>query len=228
MIFYLEGSIGSGKSTLLSILENRINKKYIEVIQEPVEEWKQLVDKNNKNLLSYFYQDPQRWSLSFQLNAFISRINKLENLDDDKIYIVERSIFSDKNCFATNCYQMGLMNQIEWKIYNQWFDWLITKTRTKPTGFIYLNCSTDTCYDRISIRNRNEENSISRTYLDTLNELHDDWLLNSNIPTLILDNNYDFNKQPEIINKQVLSIIEFIETHSMIKDRKEILTNINK
>ena len=98
MIFYLEGSIGSGKSTLLSILQDALNKDYVEVIQEPVEEWKQLMDNNNKNLLSYFYEDPQRWSLSFQLNAFISRVNKLENLDKNKIYIVERSIFSDKNC----------------------------------------------------------------------------------------------------------------------------------
>lgn len=226
MIFYLEGSIGSGKSSLLSILDNVINKEYVEVIQEPVEEWKQLMDNNNKNLLSYFYEDPKRWSLSFQLTAFISRVNKLENLDKDKIYIVERSIFSDKNCFATNCYNTGLMNKLEWNIYNQWFDWLITKTNTQPTGFIYLNCLTKTCLDRISIRNRNEETGIPEDYLVQLNKLHNDWLLNHNYPTLILDNNYDFNKNPQIINKQIKTIVDFIEKNIGYKDTKKIIKNL--
>lgn len=226
MIFYLEGSIGSGKSTLLSILQEAFNKQYVEVIQEPVEEWKQLMDDNNNNILSYFYQDPKRWSLSFQLNAFISRVNKLENLDQDKIYIVERSIFSDKNCFATNCYQTGLMNQLEWKIYNQWFDWLITKSNTKPSGYIYLKCHTNTCLDRIAIRNRNEENGIPEDYLTQLNDLHDNWLSNTSYPTLVLDNNYNFNQQPEIINKHINTIVDFIENTIGSKDTKKILNKL--
>ena len=226
MIFYLEGSIGSGKSTLLSILQEALNKDYVEVIQEPVEEWKQLMDNNNKNLLSYFYEDPKRWSLSFQLNAFISRVNKLENLDKNKIYIVERSIFSDKNCFATNCYQTGLMNQLEWNIYNQWFDWLITKSNTKPSGFIYLNCDTNTCMDRISTRNRNEETGIPADYLTSLNTLHDDWLSNTSFPTLMLDNNYNFNKNPEIINTHIKTIVEFIEKNIGCNDTTKLLNKL--
>ena len=42
------------------------------------------------------------------------------------------------------------------------------------------------------------------------------------LPTLILDNNYDFNKQPELINKQIVSIVKFIEKHSVFADTKTL------
>jgi deoxyadenosine/deoxycytidine kinase len=196
---------------MLKILSEMFNKDYVEVIQEPVEEWKNLVDTNNRNILSYFYEEPKRWSLSFQLNAFISRVNKLDNLSKDKIYIVERSVFSDKNCFATNCYNSGLMNELEWKIYNHWFDWLISKSNAKPDGYIYLQCDPKTCLDRILIRNRNEENNITLDYLEQLNLLHNEWLLKSNNKTLLLDYNYDFNKNPDRLNNDIKSILNFIE-----------------
>ena len=77
-----------------------------------------IIDGNNENLLSYFYKNHKRWPFTFQLNEFISGVNKLDNLTDNKIYIVERTVFSDKECFSTNCYNTGLMNKIKWDIYN--------------------------------------------------------------------------------------------------------------
>lgn len=207
MIIYLEGSIGCGKSTLLSIIQKLVDNKYIEIIQEPVNEWKNLVDENNKNLLQYFYEDPKRWSLTFQINAFFSRINKLQQLQPNKIYIVERSVYSDKNCFAINCYQNGLINQLEWNIYNNWYQWLITKSNIQPHGFIYLQCQPNICYQRIMNRNRTEESTITLDYLQQLHNLHNDWLLHNKIPTLVLDYNQGFDS----INSNLKLIIQFLE-----------------
>ena len=78
MKFFIEGNIGSGKSTLMEYLqtldEYKIHK--IKTLKEPVDEWKQVIDKDTKkNILDYFYSDSKRWGYLFQMNAFITVLN---------------------------------------------------------------------------------------------------------------------------------------------------------
>ena len=111
MKIFLEGNIGSGKSTLVRILKDyfqSINSEIqIEVLQEPVDDWIQMQDKEGKNLLEYFYEDQKRWSYSFQMNAFITRskrlMEKMNSYNSQGNVLMERSIYSDRNCFAKNC-----------------------------------------------------------------------------------------------------------------------------
>ena len=42
----ISGNIGSGKSTLLNILRERLNKKEYTFIDEPVDIWKSITDKD--------------------------------------------------------------------------------------------------------------------------------------------------------------------------------------
>ena len=124
MKFFIEGNIGSGKTTLVNYLKSLeiFKEKNINTVLEPVEEWKSFKDSEDKNLLEYFYSDPKRWSYLFQMNAFITRGKLIE--EQDGILLMERSVYSDRNVFAKNCYEKGLINEIEWKTYVNWFDWL--------------------------------------------------------------------------------------------------------
>ena len=56
-IFNVEGNIGSGKSTLVRILEKElksINSIPIVYVQEPVDEWSTIKDKDGETMLEKF------------------------------------------------------------------------------------------------------------------------------------------------------------------------------
>lgn len=110
------------------------------IIFEPVEKW-QTIEGTTENLLEKFYSDTQRWAYTFQSYAFITRVLALEDALKTTPYqtsVLERSVFSDRYCFARNCYEQGNMNALEWKLYQEWFVWLVNNVMTKPAGFIYL------------------------------------------------------------------------------------------
>jgi deoxyadenosine/deoxycytidine kinase len=96
-------------------------------------------------------------------------------------------------------YQKNKVTDIEYKIYNDWFIWILEQFKLPEFKFIYLKLSTDLCSERIKIRNREEENDIDYEYLNFLNNNHDMWLstLNKN-ECLTLDGTYDNTNQEEL------------------------------
>ena len=116
MIIYIEGNIGSGKTTFCRLLAEHYKKRDKQILLEPVDEWMTLKDEDGTNLLERFYGDQEKWSFAFQMNSFISRVKKIQDADKGKILFVERSVYTDKHCFAENCYESGKMNKIEYDI----------------------------------------------------------------------------------------------------------------
>lgn len=219
MVWYIvEGNIGSGKSTFCKKFSQ--NNPDTEVHLEPVDEWINMKDdKTQKNLLQYFYDDQERWSYSFQSYAFITRINCITKPTDKKLKIVERSIFTDRNVFAKALYETGKMSNIEWKMYNKWFDWLVLDLINKigePAGIIYLRCQPEISYERLKIRSRNEEASVPLEYLEKLHNYHDEWLLN-NKNTIVIDVNKDFENDQIESNKIFEQINNFINNKNNTK-----------
>ena len=43
-------------------------------------------------------------------------------------------------------------------------------------GYIYLDCTSDTSFERINIRDRTEETSIKKEYLEDLNKKYNNWI----------------------------------------------------
>ena len=75
----IEGNIGAGKSTLVDILKKILGKELESVfLQEPVDTWLNTVNEEGKNILDLFYNNQERWSYSFQMNAFITRLKLIE------------------------------------------------------------------------------------------------------------------------------------------------------
>lgn len=204
-VFFVEGNIGTGKSTFLSMIE-KVYPNLIQVIYEPLDLWLEFQDKDGKNILQYFYEDSKRYAYTFQNIAFISRVEKLGEIDMTKKYVfIERSIWSDRNIFAKNCYDNGLMSEIEFTLYNKWFDWLSKNLKMDFTySFIYLQVNPEVSFERMNERNRKEENKISLEYLAQISQKHDDWLLNETRDVRVIDAKVNFREADifiEIMNK---------------------------
>ncbi|MBS1987853.1 deoxynucleoside kinase [Candidatus Dependentiae bacterium] len=216
-LFILEGNIGAGKSTLLRLLEQNLG---VDIINEPLSKWQTMSDQ--ENLLDLFYRDTKRWAYTFQSYAFISRIQAiLEQLSKDdrsSTKILERSVYSDRFCFAKNCFEAGLMSSLEWQIYQDWFEWLVGSYMPQPSGFIYLRTSPKVSHQRLTKRNRSEETSVTLEYLQSLHHKHENWLIHQNdtpvyvqkIPVLTLECDNEFETNLHLQRSHLQSINDFI------------------
>lgn len=202
MLISLEGNIGSGKSTIIEILKN-LNSNDIVFVDEPVKEWTNITDDSGTNALQLFYEDQKENSFWFQILAYITRLRNLFDTiknNPDKIIICERSIYTDKNVFASMLYESGMIKQIEWKTYLYWFDTF--KEQTKLDLILYVNTNPEECLARINKRNRVEEqNKISLEYLQNCNNKHNEWINTTDTKIInidgheSLDNIYRFVKK---------------------------------
>ena len=211
-MFYIEGNIGCGKTTLVEKFEEwtKNNSPGDKILKEPVDNWLNTKDSTGKSILEYYYDDQKRYAFPFQMNAFISRVEDINNIKKTtrgNIFI-ERSVYTDKKVFTELNYEIENISEIEYIIYNNWFNVLSTKFNLKPRGVIYLKSSPETCFERIKKRNRTGESSIPLDYLQKIHDKHEVWLNNEDIPVLIInaDENYiDNKKRMNEIFEQIMS-----------------------
>ncbi len=212
VLISIEGNIGVGKTSMMRLLKN----KYLDVaefIYEPVDEWLNIKDENDNNLLDIFYKDKERWAYTFQNIAYITRMNliidKIIN-SDKRIIIIDRSLQADLNTFAKMLYDDGVLNLVEWNAYNKWNNFF-----EKNYGFmvnhkiLYLRCQPSIAYERMQMRGRGEEKNVSFSYLELLHKYHDNWLLN-NVNALIVDVSDDFITDKHNFNSIYHKIENFI------------------
>lgn len=213
----IEGNIGAGKSTFLRIVQTFLD---VEPVFEPHEKWQKVG--GSENLLDAFYKDIKRWSYTFQTYAFVTRVleqEKSAKKTNADFLVLERSVYSDRYCFAKNCYEMGLMSSLEWSLYQEWFGWLVENYTPKPDGFIYLQTDPDICFNRLQRRNRSEESTVPLAYLERLHEKHESWLMEKkdiasylvNVPVLRLECNKDFEHDSAEQAKHIRAIAEFFD-----------------
>lgn len=212
-IISVEGSIGSGKSTLLKILKNILKEnENIIFLQEPVDEWESIKDKNGITILQKFYENQEKYSFAFQMMAYISRLSLLKKTIDEnpnKIIITERCLNTDRYVFAKMLYDSGKMEDIEYEIYLKWFDHFANMQKIQKV--IYLKTQPEICFERISKRNRDGESNIPLDYLENCHKYHEDMIENINDEILVIDSNIDTDHNPDIIDKWISLIEDFIE-----------------
>ena len=169
---YIEGSIGVGKSTLIQHLRQHISDA--QFCDEPVHLWEQ-VKQDGKNILELFYEDPARWSFTFQWLAMITR-HEEERKCTAPLVFSERSVGADRHVFASHLRDTGMIGDAEWSVYCQWFDRLAQLLGVKEQRIIYLRASPEECLARIRARNRPGEENITLEYLRAIHHKHESWL----------------------------------------------------
>lgn len=182
-IFSVEGNIGSGKSTLIKYLKENFTHlagRDIIYIDEPVDDWSHIKDKNNETILSKFYNNREKYAFSFQMMAYITRLVKFKeiiNKHKNAIFITERCLDTDRQVFAKMLYDSNDIEEVNYQIYLKWFDEF---TKDYPiTGYIYVFTPPEICYERVKKRSRDGE-TIPLTYLTNCHEYHNNWLTNIN------------------------------------------------
>ena len=84
VVVFVEGNIGSGKSTLVRSLAAKYeNHKDVYFLQEPVDEWKTIVDENGVDIITNYYKDQKAFAFKFQMMAYITRLNGLKQIYED-------------------------------------------------------------------------------------------------------------------------------------------------
>ena len=216
VILSIEGNIGSGKSTIIEHLKDNYKDENIIFLPEPVDEWENIKDKDNNSVLQNFYADQKKYSFAFQMMAYISRLNLLRNTiknNPNKIIISERSLFTDKYVFAKMLYDSDNMNEIEYKIYNNWFSSFLDLAPVSK--MIYLKTDPKISFERISIRNREGENNIPYDYIENCHIYHNNMYEKINFEKKIIDCTNDFNKDSNYFDSISKDIIDFAYNSSL-------------
>jgi deoxyadenosine/deoxycytidine kinase len=235
-IVSIEGNIGSGKSTLLANLKEYFkDNAHIIFLKEPVDEWSKIKDENGTTIIEKFYADQEKYSFSFQMMAYISRLKLLKeaiqqvtesqkklikNREEDNCFelpkyviITERSLFTDKMVFAKMLYDTGKIEDINYQIYLNWFNTFVDEFPVNK--IVYVKTDPEICHQRIDTRHRDGEDNIPINYLKSCSEYHD--IMMDKISSecvckdqIILDGNHNVYENEYILKEWFNLIQKFI------------------
>lgn len=158
----ITGNIGAGKTTLAEKLAEHYGW---EVYYEAVD---------GNPYLPPFYSDMEKWSFHLQiyfLNSRFEQVLKIKN-QQEKTIIQDRTIYEDAYIFAQNLYESNKMTETDFQTYNSLFK-TIMKAISPPDLMIYLKADTPKLVSQIKKRNRDYEQNMDITYLNSLNKLHE-------------------------------------------------------
>jgi deoxyadenosine/deoxycytidine kinase len=120
-----------------------------------------------------------------------------EIVESSESVIQDRSIYEDAEIFARNLYNIGKMTERDYINYVSLFH-VMMEYLEPPDLMIYLRANVDTLMKQISIRGRDFEQGIPRSYLEQLNKLYEDWIAHYKLgPLLIIESDdLDFVNNP--------------------------------
>ena len=202
----IAGNIGAGKSTLVGMLSESLGWQ---PFYEPVTDNPYLAD---------FYEDMQAWAFHSQIYFLTRRLRihrQLMNVEGSVIQ--DRSVYEDAEIFAHNLHLQDSISERDYATYQELYKVLV-EFLPPPDLVIYLKASVATLLDRIAIRGRDYERSISADYLSQLNQLYDNWVDEFSLcPVLTVPcDNLDFVSKP----KHLALIIEKVK--EMLTGKEEV------
>ena len=109
------------------------------IIPEPLDKWEET------GIFEAFYKDMPRWSFTFQLAAFVSRVQAAEDAlaqaeaagAPAPRLIAERSWCADAYVFEPLLHRDGHVSDLEHTTYSEWWRWAEDKAPA-ISGIIYL------------------------------------------------------------------------------------------
>ena len=212
----VDGVIGAGKTTVISLIEKHINSNTtnpnfnlkIKAIYEPVKLW------SDTGALQYFYSNIEKNCYEFQTYSYITRIKSviddIYNCQDADIYILERSIWTDKYIFMELLKE--IVGEMRINMYNTWWEMWSYLMPMRVDKWVLLDTSLEESLKRINSRNRNGENAVDKGYQTRLYVKHIEFynqLKTENKPVVIIESDImdtDFITNTDKI-EQIIAII---------------------
>ncbi len=158
----VEGPIGVGKTTLTKKLAASFNYQTL------------LEDAEDNPFLEKFYRNRKQAALATQLFFLFQRAQKIQDIRQADIFEPVRvaDFLVEKDPLFARINLDPDEYQLYEKVYQQ-----LTIDAPRPDLVIYLQASTDVLLSRIDSRGIAHEQSISRDYLEQLNEVYSEFFL---------------------------------------------------
>jgi deoxyguanosine kinase len=152
----IEGNIGAGKTTLAGMIADQFNAHLI------------LEHFADNPFLPKFYEDPEKYSFPLELSFLASRYKQLKEelvpQDLFKAFTIADYYFMKSLVFAAST-----LKGDEYNLYRQIF-YIIYGSLPRPDIYVYLHLNTDRLLQNIEKRGRGYEKSISRDYLQKIQD----------------------------------------------------------
>jgi deoxyguanosine kinase len=152
----IEGNIGAGKTTLATGIADQLNAHLI------------LEHFADNPFLPKFYNDPEKYSFPLELSFLASRYKQLkEELFPQNLF--KAFTIADYYFMKSLVFASSTLKGDEFNLYRQIF-YIIYGTLPKPDIYVYLHLNTDRLLQNIERRGRNYEKSISKEYLQNIQD----------------------------------------------------------
>jgi deoxyadenosine/deoxycytidine kinase len=187
----IEGAIGVGKTSFAKILSERMSAR---LVTEKFEE---------NPFLEDFYIDPERYSFQTQLYFLLSRYR--QQLELKQVDLFHSLLISDYMFDKDKLFAHLNLNEKELVLYNL-IARLLEKEIPKPDLIVFLQASTDRLMANIKKRGRSYEKEISREYIESLNQIYNEYFFRYKAsPLLIINTNeIDFVHSEDDLNDLLL------------------------
>ena len=167
-IISIVGNIASGKTTLIRQLKEyfKLDKSII-FFEEPVDEWKAMLDK--------FYMDKKKYAFGLQqliLITYYTELKKLIDTHSNCIIIVERCHICNGKVFSQMLYEDGFITNDDYGLYKIMYNKYLECFCFDIDKVIYLKVEPSICWERYNIRNRTGE-LIDIEYLEKIETYYD-------------------------------------------------------
>ena len=174
----IEGCIGVGKTSLAKLLTERLEAKLV-------------LEKFEDNpFLPDFYQNPERYAFQTQLFFLLSRYRQQIDLQQTDLFykcVVSDYIFAKDRLFAT----LNLSEK-EISLYDSVAS-LLEKNITFPNLVIFLQSDTHRLMENIRKRGRNYEKQMDWKYIDSLNQVYNEYFFRYDKSPLMIINTNDID-----------------------------------
>ena len=236
----LAGIIGAGKTYISDRLAKILN---VEVIHEPQLNPEKWAD----GILGDFYDDMKRYGFMFQIYLAYARCNALKkttpmvdanNTSDitngtsevgktaKLVAISDRSVYEDL-IFSRMLCDSGMMEEREHELHRHVLMDLMNNCG-KPRVIIRIDTNPDRAYKNLVLRKREEEMSIGKDYIISLNEYYNSHFKKfCPIETIAIENNTIFEteeKNNEFMGMILRKLLPYLSPDELTDEAKALIS----
>ena len=189
----IEGTIGVGKTSLVNRLGSKLDAKLV-------------LEKFEENpFLKEFYSNRDRYAFQTQLFFLLSRYR--QQVDFKQLDIFSKSIISDYMFMKDRIFAALNLDEKEIVLYDKIAN-ILEKNIPYPDLIIFLQSDTERLMENIKNRGRTYERNMDWNYIDSLNQIYNEFFFRyDKSPLLIINtNDIDFVNDTNDL-QEILSII---------------------